>query len=119
MEENICVFIELGVSFDADIDRCLKIMEDECARHPLCQDNRSLEETERGGSKVQTRLLNITETAVQLRAYAWAINPSTGFELKCDVLKSIKQRFDAEAISLAFPQRVIYIRDNTQQQKKQ
>src|SRR5690349_17908316 len=107
-EENICMFIELGVSFDADVDRCLKIMEEECMHHPLCQDNRTLEETERGDSKVQVRLLNITETAVQLRAYAWATTPSTGFDLKCDVLKSIKQRFDTEGISLAFPQRVIY-----------
>jgi small-conductance mechanosensitive channel len=94
-------------------------MEEECMHHPLCQDNRTLEETERGDSKVQVRLLNITETAVQLRAYAWATTPSTGFDLKCDVLKSIKQRFDTEGISLAFPQRVIYLRDNTQQQKKQ
>lgn len=117
-EENVCMFIELGVSFDSDIDRCLKIMQEECARHPLCQDNRSLEETERGDSKVLTRLVNITETALQLRAYAWAKTPSAGFEMKCDVLKSIKQRFDAEGISLAFPQRAVYLRDNTQPQKK-
>lgn len=116
-EENVCIFVELGVSFDADVDRCMKIMEEECVKHPLCQDNRSYEETERGASKVDVRLLTITETAVQLRAYAWAANPSQGFDLKCDVLKSVKSRFDAEGISLAFPQRIIYLRENPQVKK--
>jgi small conductance mechanosensitive channel len=117
-EENICMFIELGISFESDIDKSLKIMEEECLKHPLSQDNRTYEETARGDSKVQVRLLNITETAIQLRAYVWAANPSTGFDMKCDLLKTIKQRFDREGVSLAFPQRVIYIRENTQDSKK-
>jgi small conductance mechanosensitive channel len=117
-DENICIFIDLGVAFESDVNKSLKIMEEQCLKHPLCQDNRNYEETERGDSKVQVRLINITDTAVQLRAYAWATGPSTGFDMKCDLLKSIKERFDAEGISLAFPQRVVYLRENTQQPKK-
>ena len=80
-------------------------------------DNRSYEETEQGLSKVVVKMINITETGVQLRGWVWASDPSSGFDMKCDLLKSIKHRFDEENISLAYPQRVIYIRENTQDKK--
>ena len=92
-------------------------MEEETLRHPLCQDNRSTTEKNNHEPKVSVKLIAITDTAVQLRAYAWASNPSTGFDMKCDLLKSIKQRFDVENIALAFAQRVIYIRDSTSDKK--
>ena len=41
---------------------------------------------------------------VNLRAWAWADNPADGFVLQCDLLRSIKQRFDAENIEIPFPQ---------------
>jgi small conductance mechanosensitive channel len=115
--EKICIFLEIGISFDSDVDRAMKIMEDEALKHPLLQDNRSYEETEQGLSKVVVKVINITETGLQLRGWVWASDPSSGFDMKCDLLKSIKHRFDQENISLAYPQRVIYIRENTQDKK--
>ncbi|HEY9006466.1 mechanosensitive ion channel family protein [Ohtaekwangia sp.] len=111
-EENLCIFIEIGISFDSDIDQALRILQEEAMNHPLCVDNRTTEDIESGDPQVEVRLINITETAMQLRAYAWAKNPSTGFILKCDVLKSMKYRFDKAGISLAYPQRMISIKDN-------
>jgi small conductance mechanosensitive channel len=116
--EKICVFLEIGISFDSDVDRAMKIIEDEALKHPLLQDNRSYEETEHGLSKVVVKVINITETGIQLRGWVWASDPSSGFDMKCDLLKSIKHRFDQESISLAYPQRVIYIRENTQDKKQ-
>ncbi|HEY9045426.1 MAG TPA: mechanosensitive ion channel family protein [Ohtaekwangia sp.] len=111
-EENLCFFIEIGISFDSDVDQAMRILQEECMKHPDCIDNRTTEEIESGEPQVIVRLINITETAMQLRAYAWSKNPSTGFILKCDVLKSMKLRFDDAGISLAYPQRMIYIKDN-------
>jgi small conductance mechanosensitive channel len=116
--EKICVFLEIGISFDSDVDRAMKIIEDEALKHPFLQDNRSYEETEHGLSKVVVKVINITETGIQLRGWVWASDPSSGFDMKCDLLKSIKHRFDQESISLAYPQRVIYIRENTQDKKQ-
>lgn len=110
--ENLCIFIEMGVSFDSDVDQAMRMLQEETMKHPDCVDNRTQEEIENGTPQVSVRLINITETAMQLRAYGWARNPSEGFNLKCDVLKNAKRRFDEAGISLAYPQRMVYIKDN-------
>ena len=109
--ENLCIFIEMGVSFDSDVDQAMRMLQEETMKHPDCVDNRTQEEIESGTPQVNVRLINITESAMQLRAYGWARNPSDGFNLKCDVLKNTKRRFDEAGISLAYPQRMVYIKE--------
>jgi small conductance mechanosensitive channel len=116
-QDKICAFLEVGVAFDTNLDHAMKIMADEALSHPLCQDNRTLEETADGKPKVIVRVLGLTETAVRLRASVWAANPTDAFEMKCDLFKSIKERFDRENISLAFPQRVVYLRESANDKK--
>lgn len=111
-EEKVCMFIELGISFSSDADRAMHLMRDEALRHPSCEDNRTAEEKSIDHPQVEVRLINFTESAQQLRAYVWAKDPSTGFNMKCDLNKSIKQRFDSEGIEIAYPQRVVYLREN-------
>ena len=106
-DEKVCMFIELGISLEADIDRAQKIIQEEALMHPNCIDNRGETETAKGEQQVMVRVMGFTELATQLRAYAWANNPNDGFDLKCDLLKSIKQRFDKEEIELAVPLRMI------------
>jgi len=107
--ENICVFVELPISFNSNTDRAMHIMEDEAAKHPEAKDNRKETDIKNGEPKVTVRLISITDSAQLLRAYVWASNPTAGFNLKCDLLKSIKQRFDAEGIEI--PYRTVYLRD--------
>jgi small-conductance mechanosensitive channel len=109
--DKLCIFVEVGISFDSDIDQAMRIMQEEAMKHPECLDNRTHEEIESGEPQVMVRLIQITETALQLRAYTWAKDPSAGFVLKCDLLKSIKKRFDDTGIQLAYPQRLIYIKE--------
>jgi small-conductance mechanosensitive channel len=108
--EVLCMFIELGLSFDSDLDQALRIMQEEAMKHPDCLDNRTPEEIESGVPQVRVRLVNITETALQLRAGAWAKDPATGFAMKCDLLRSIKLRFDEAGLSLARPQQTVYLK---------
>ena len=110
-EEKLCIFIEIGISFDSNVDQAMNIMRDEAEKHPECKDNRTPLAIERGEAKVDVKLINITDTALLLRAWVWATNPTTGFDMKCDLLRSIKLKFDDNSISLAFPQRLIHIRD--------
>ncbi|MBT1710054.1 mechanosensitive ion channel family protein [Fulvivirgaceae bacterium PWU5] len=112
-KEVLCMFIELGLSFDSNIDQALRIMQEEAMKHPDCLDNRTAEEIESGVPQVRVRLVNISETALQLRAGAWAKDPATGFAMKCDLLRSIKLRFDEAGLSLARPQQTVYLKHQT------
>jgi small conductance mechanosensitive channel len=107
--EFVCIFIEVGIAFNSNIDRAMRIIEEEAHNHPECKDNRTEEEKSKGVPQVVVRLVNLSESAQQLRAYVWASNPTTGFVLKCDLLKSIKQRFDKEGIEI--PYRTVYLKE--------
>jgi small-conductance mechanosensitive channel len=104
-DEKVCVFLEFNISFDSDIDKALQLMQQEASQHPLCIDNRTEEEKKKGIPKVVTLVLDITEFAVRIRGYVWANNPSEGFDMKCDLLKLVKQKFDKESIEIPYPHR--------------
>jgi len=55
--------------------------------------------------------LAITDFAVQLRAYVWAKNATEGFELKCDLHKSVKQQFDKNGIEIPYPYRTVLLKN--------
>jgi small-conductance mechanosensitive channel len=118
-DENLCIFVEIGISFDSDVTKAMQIMESEALLHPLCQDNRTAEEKTNDQPQVDVRLLNFTESGQLLRAYVWARDPTEGFNMKCDLHKSIKERFDREGVSIAYPQRMVYLKESSLQVKSQ
>jgi small-conductance mechanosensitive channel len=111
-DQKVCVFIEIGITFESDTDVAMNVMADECMKHPKCIDNRTAEEIENNEPIVDVRLINFTDSAQVLRAYAWARTASEGFDLKCDLLRSIKSRFDKAQVDIAYPHRTIYIKEN-------
>lgn len=108
-DELVCIFIEIIISFNSDTDKAMKIMEEEALKHPECRDNRNRIEKENGEPQVVVRLINLTESGQQLRAYVWAKDPSVGFILKCDLLKSIKKQFDK--LNIEIPYRTVYMKE--------
>jgi small-conductance mechanosensitive channel len=108
-KENVIMFIEIPISFNSNMDRAMHIMAEEAMKHPDCKDNRTAEEIKNGMPAVEVRVISITDYSVLLRANVWVDGPSSGFNLKCDLLKSIKQRFDAEAIEI--PYRTVTLKD--------
>jgi small-conductance mechanosensitive channel len=96
------MFIELPISFSSNIDRAIHILSEEALKHPYCKDNRTAGEKNAEEPAVVVRVISITDYAVMLRANVWVDGPSSGFILKCDLLKSIKQRFDAEGIEIPY-----------------
>ncbi len=101
--EDICSFIEVGVSYDADLDKAMGIMREEVMKHPSLKDHRSDEEKKKNAPVVTVRVINLGDSAITLRAWAWANNSGEAFAMKCDLLKSIKERFDRENIEIPFP----------------
>lgn len=111
-DERVCSFIELGISYDSDLDNALNIIRDEAEKHIYCLDNRSQEEIESGVPKVIVRVLGFGDSAINLRAYAWANNSREGFVMKCDLFESLKKRFDAEGIEIPYPHRTLVFKNH-------
>ncbi|MCX7551961.1 mechanosensitive ion channel family protein [Xanthomarina sp. F2636L] len=111
-ELKCCERIEIGISYDSDIELAKKIMREECENHPLILDNRTELEKKDGLPVVKTALTQLNDSSMTIRAWSWARNYSDSFALKCDVLESIKKRFDNEGIEIPFPYRTIVMKDN-------
>lgn len=111
-DEKICRFIEIGISYQSDIDLAKKIMAEEVQNHSEYMDVRKPEDIEKGVPPVTVRVLSLGDSSVLLRAWAWAKDAPTAFILSCDLTESIKKRFDAEGIVIPFPQRTVSYLDN-------
>jgi len=109
---KICKMINIGISYDSDIDKALELMQDECVNHPLCIDNRTDDEKEKEVSQITVRVLGFGDSSINLRAYAWTTNPIKGFQMASDLNRAIKYRFDKEGIEIPFPYRtIVYKKD--------
>ena len=108
-DPKICQFINIGISYDSDIDKAKAIMVEECEKHPNILDNRSEIEKANEMPMVKVSVISLDDNAVMLRAWAWAYQFDAAFKMKCDLLESIKKRFDKEGIGIPFPQRTIHI----------
>jgi hypothetical protein len=106
-DEATCEFIEVGISYESDLDTAMAVMAEECGQHPDCVDRRSAEELERGVPKVPVRLVQIAESSLVLRAAAWAKDPVTSRSMHFDVNRRIKLRFDKEGVEIPYPHRTI------------
>jgi len=106
-DEKICMFIEITVAFSTDLNKAIMLIQEEATQHPLCIDNRNTEELTKGDHPVMVRVLSFGDFGILLRAYAWANTPNLGFDLKCDLNKSIKERFEKEKIEFGYPVRVL------------
>ena len=117
IDSKIRRFIEFGISYDSSIEKAIGIIQEESMKHPNFIDNRTLEEKEKNIPAVLVRLIDLSDFSVQLRAHVWANNHSEAFALKCDVMKSVFDRFNNEGIEVPFPYRTIVYKTDIEDQK--
>ncbi|MFC4689923.1 mechanosensitive ion channel family protein [Dokdonia genika] len=110
-ELKCCERIEIRVSYDSDIELAKKIMQEECEKHPLILDNRTEEDIRDGKPIVKTALTQLNEYAVIVRAWTWERNYSDSFQLRIDVLDSIRKRFKQEGVVIPYPSQTVVIRN--------
>jgi len=111
-EDSINRHIIFSISYDSDIDKAIEIIRDEAINHPLTIDNRTKENIDNGDPIVMVRVISLSDFSVDLKAYVWAKNNADSFVINCDLLKSVKERFDKEGIEIPFPYRtVVYKKD--------
>lgn len=106
-DETIRKHIMFSISYDSDIDKAMAIIADEAQHHPLFLDVRSDEEKMAGLGPVIVRVVELGDFSVDLKAYVWTTGNDNAFVLHCDLLKSVKQRFDREGIEIPFPYRTL------------
>jgi len=109
-EQKICKWIEIGISYDSDIDKAREIMRSEIESHPLIIDNRTEEDLAEGQPKVVVRVISLGDFSVTLRAWAWAKDTADGAAMNFDLMESIKKRFDKEGIEIPFPYRTLVMK---------
>lgn len=111
VDRKVCNHIWYGISYDSDVDLATQIIQEEAMKHPNFLDNRTQEEINTGEPPVIVRLMEFAESSIQLRANVWSEGPLEGFELKCDINRTIKKRFDSEGIEIPFPYRTIVYKE--------
>lgn len=106
-DEKIVKWLDVGISYDSDIDLARKIIQEEAMAHPLCLDNRTPDQIEQGAPQVVVRVISLGDFSVNLRAWIWAKDNADAWILGCDLLESVKKRFDREGVEIPFPYRTI------------
>lgn len=109
-DTKCCKIIEIGIGYDSDVEKALEIMKDEIAKHPLFIDTRTAETKKQKMPLVVARVVALADSSVTLKAWAWAKNSTEGFVMYCDLLQSIKKRFDEANIDIPYPQRVVTLK---------
>lgn len=111
-DEKICRWIEVGISYDSDVDLAIKIIQEVAIAHRFSTDHRSAQEKANGVEQVQVRLMNFGDFSVNLRASVWTYEPINAREMHSDINKEIKKRFDAEGIEIPFPYRTLVYKND-------
>jgi len=116
-EEKIRKHIVFSISYDSNIDKAIDIIQDEAQNHPLLVDNRTKEEKALKVPMVIIRVIALSDFSVDLKAYVWSSGNDDAFVLKCDLLKSVKERFDKEGVEIPFPYRTVVYKKDIENQK--
>ena len=111
-DESIRKFIEFGISYDSSVDKAIAIIREESEKHPFFIDNRTQADKLNNIPAVIVRMISHGDFSINLRAYVWAANNDNAFTLQCDLLYTVKKRFDYEGIEIPFPYRtIVYKKD--------
>ncbi|MGM0550449.1 MAG: mechanosensitive ion channel family protein [Bacteroidota bacterium] len=109
-DPRICNFVEIGISYDSDLDKAMEILREVSEAHPNCIDNRTDEDKEAGNPVVTVRILGFEESAMRLRAWVWSEDSGKGFVMRTDLYRTIKMRFDKEGIEIPYPHRTLVMK---------
>ncbi len=112
--DRICRWVDMSISYDSDVKKAKKIIAEEILKHPLHVDPRNIEQIQNNDPIAPVRVISLTDSSVNLRGWAWAVNAPNAFVMGCDLLENIKERFEAEGIEIPFPHRTIVYKNETQ-----
>ncbi|SES81084.1 Mechanosensitive ion channel [Methanococcoides vulcani] len=107
--------VEVGISYDSDIDLARSIMISEAKKHPKVMSYEQLlnyHSYAKKGEEVSVLVTELGDFAVNLKLYVWVHDRSVAFNTGCELKEAIKKRFDAEGVEIPFPYRtIVYKKD--------
>ncbi len=108
--DNIRKQINFTISYESSVDLAREIITQEIEKHPNCIDHRTQEELngDENSPKVLVLMTAWETSAINMRAWVWANSNAEAFRLECDVLETIKKRFQEEGVSIPYPQMKIH-----------
>jgi small-conductance mechanosensitive channel len=112
--------VEIGISYDSDIDKARKIMVEEAEK------NEGTLKNSRGADmnllkRSETAKVRVTELgdyAVKMKIYFWAADKDNEIKIRYDLNEAIKKRFDREGIEIPFPYRTLVYKKDLEKQRK-
>lgn len=111
IDNKICNFFIVGISYDSDIDLARSIMIEEAEKHPNLIDTRTDQDKKDSVPLVNVVVANLNTSSVDMRMALWASDAPKSFKLMADLRESIKKRFDQQGINIAFPHQTIIIKN--------
>ena len=103
IDPNILSRVEVGVSYDTDMDLARRLMLEEANSCPNRLD---------GAEEPWIRVVSHSDFTIELRVYVWGPDVNEGWRARFWLLENIKKRFDKEGVEIPFPYRtVVYKKD--------
>ncbi len=106
-ETKILSFNNFNIGLYANIDKAKKIITEEASKLDYVIDNRTPEEIIKNTPEFDVRVIDITDSAIIIRAYIWLNDPLKEFQMKSLFKEAVHKRFIKEAIDLPIPMRKI------------
>ena len=111
-EDKICKWIEIGISYDSNIEKARALIKEEILNHPLHIDPRSPKQIKEGEELAPVKVIGLGDSSINLRGWAWAKDSADAFKMGCDLYENIKNKFDDEGIEIPFPHRTLIHKNN-------
>jgi len=109
-DNRICKWVEVGVSYDSDLQLAIDILRSVCENHPMCIDARTASDKQKGLPKVVIRVKGFGDSSIDLRAMVWVNDAHKGFQMHSEINQKLKEEYDRQGVEIPFPHRTIYMK---------
>jgi len=100
-DRRFIINVKVGVSYDSDLDKIRRVMIEVAKSHPWILKDVGFEPI--------WRVVDFADSAIVVMIIVWVDDVDHQWQLGSDLREAIKKRFDAEAIEIPFPQRVVRV----------
>ena len=101
-DQRMVAFVDVEVSYDADIDLAKNILKELALSHPLFVDKRTDEEKDNGIEPVTISLRAFNASGVALRMPVWSANIGDSFKLCSELREQILKAFKENDIKIPY-----------------